>query len=161
MRFLAPPHQWFLKLALLKIELWVWPVVASRRCATHVEGLTAGLARAMTPHPRDGPLGGGESARRSTAAKGGDGATAGNAPRHCCAEGRRPSATTRVAGEGGGRLRAARGGWLVRQQRHLTTNSVKSKNKTKSQPKPRRVLEKKGDCHLNPPTPPPFGSAFF
>jgi hypothetical protein len=31
-----------------------WPVVASR-CATYaVEGLTAGLARAMTPHPRGG-----------------------------------------------------------------------------------------------------------
>jgi hypothetical protein len=24
MRFLAPPHQWFLKLTLLKIELWVY-----------------------------------------------------------------------------------------------------------------------------------------
>jgi hypothetical protein len=34
-----------------------WSVVASR-CAAHVEGLTAGLARAMTPHPRDGPSGG-------------------------------------------------------------------------------------------------------
>jgi hypothetical protein len=27
-------------------------------CAAHVEGLTAGLARAMTPHPRDHPFGG-------------------------------------------------------------------------------------------------------
>jgi hypothetical protein len=24
MRFLAPPHQWFLKLAFLKTELWVY-----------------------------------------------------------------------------------------------------------------------------------------
>jgi hypothetical protein len=43
--------------------------------------LTAGLAQAKTPHPRGGPWrGGGESAWHFTAAKGGDGATAGDAP---------------------------------------------------------------------------------
>jgi hypothetical protein len=34
-----------------------WPVVASR-CAAHVGGLAAGLARAMAPRPRVGPPGG-------------------------------------------------------------------------------------------------------
>jgi hypothetical protein len=29
MRFLAPPHQWFLKLAFLKIELWVYALCAA------------------------------------------------------------------------------------------------------------------------------------
>jgi hypothetical protein len=46
-------------------------------------------------------FGGGETAWRSAAAKGGDGATAGNAPWHCSAEGR-PSATTRVGRAAGG-----------------------------------------------------------
>jgi hypothetical protein len=32
MRFLAPPHQWFLKLAFLKIELWVYGDSESFAC---------------------------------------------------------------------------------------------------------------------------------
>jgi hypothetical protein len=38
------------------------------------------------------------------------------------------------SGEGGGRRRAVRGGWLVREQLHLTAGSVKSKNKDPSSP---------------------------
>jgi hypothetical protein len=36
MRFLAPPHQWFLKLAFLKTELWVY----SRSCDSLFDGTT-------------------------------------------------------------------------------------------------------------------------
>jgi hypothetical protein len=118
-----------------------WPVVASR-CATHVEGLTAGLARAMTPHPRDEPLGGGESAWRSTAAKGGDGATAGNAPWHCCAEGG-ATQCDHTSGEGGARAAACCEGWVVSAIAAALNDSVKPK-KTQKKHRPG------SSCHRAP-----------
>jgi hypothetical protein len=45
MRFLAPPHQWFLKLTFLKIELWVYSI--ARFCSRRLP-----LALGLAPAPR-------------------------------------------------------------------------------------------------------------